>query len=304
MATTEQISKALDRSAKKSQAGTAGIVAGAITALSNLTPASAVQRAIASRSAGPILASPGWDAFLRELRVLSSDSSPVLKTMDAAGRNAVRFSPSAATAADFNFETFYRAARRWNSVHGSQLVTNVSDSTKEAIRTIVDQAFAEPKGVRQAARTLLDVKGFGLDKVKQQTLRRYTSDLIAQGRPADQVDRMTRERWKKLRKARSILVARTESYTAAGEASRLVWSQEASTGALSTSVYVLQWITRLIRVCPRCMALNGKTTEVQGGIFESDPVASGSFAGQVIRVRRPTVHPGCFCALRVIRREA
>jgi hypothetical protein len=94
----------------------------------------------------------------------------------------------------------------------------------------------------------------------------------------------------------------TESYDAGNAGIVQFWEEAVNQGNLDGEEYVLEWLARIgtTGTCPRCIALDGKTRHITTGLFVSDIVASGSFKGQIIRIKRPVVHPRCRCATRIV----
>ena len=308
MPTQDATIDALDSAAAVSQAAVRRMVLKALAALRNGITTAEVQAALDSRSAVPIFESIAWVSFTEILAGIFADDGPLRRTMDHAITQTLLSTP-VTDASTFAFEQVFERAVLWLDREGARLVTSVTEGTKQAIRQIISEAYVEPVGIREAARRLLKLKGFGLTVRQELTLRRYTTALItgeiegSAGLTSKQIDRLVLKRFNLMRKQRARLVARTESYNAGNAAQRELWDETVLQGLLDVDVYVLQWVTRVIRVCPRCISLSGKTAEIHGGLFTGKPVVgAGKWNGIQIVIARPTVHPGCFCSMRVIRR--
>lgn len=269
-----------------------------------------VKAALQQRSPVPIFESPAWGSYREALLRISAqtDEGPLLRVMDAAFRKTLRVTP-VADATAFEWEAVYDTAREWLDREGAKMVTGITDGTRAAIRRTVSEAFSETTSVRQAARKMLDIKGFGLTHRQAGGFRRYVQSAIHRQLPGTEnytakgIQRLIDVRYRKMLRQRAERIARTETYNAASAAQRELWGEAVAQRQLDADLYVLEWVTRPIRVCPRCIALAGKTAEIRGGVFTSDPVVGGGkFDGTQIVVERPTVHTGCYCALRVIRR--
>lgn len=311
MASQDATIAGFDRSAKLSQAAVRDLVLQAIQQLRDGIVRSEVDAALAERSAAPILESAAWATFAETILVAFStlEDGPLFKTMKSAARRAASSSPLSSPD-ELNIELVYARAIEWLEREGARLVTAVTEGTRAAIRGVVQDAFAEPLGTRQAARRILEVKGFGLNNPQTRAFERYIGSLLTREIPGSenltgkQIQRLIDVRYRKLRKDRARLIAKTESYNAAAAAQRELWSEAAGQGQLDPELYVLEWVTRVIRVCPRCIALSGKTAEINGGTFTSDTIIGGGrYDGTQIVVERPTVHPDCYCAMRVVRRH-
>lgn len=300
-----------DRSARISQAAIRALVLEAIDQLREGIRRAEIDAALEQRSPVPIFESAAWAAFgdtLAKIFATASDDAPLLRTMKSAARRALRTTP-VVDAGAFSFDPVFERAIEWLEREGARLVTVVSDSTRAAIRKVVQDAFAEPLGVRQAARRILDIKGFGLNQPQTASFEKFVRLAInrqlpgAEDATGKQIQRLIDVRYRKMLRQRARLIAKTESYNAAAAAQRELWSEAVNQNQLDAERYVLEWVTRVIRVCPRCMALSGKIAEIKGGSFTSDPVVGGGkYNGTQIVVERPTVHPDCYCAMRVIER--
>lgn len=299
---------ALDAAAAASQAAVRRAVIDAITALRQGITDAEVRAALESRSAVPIFESAAWIAFAKLLSSIFASDGPLRRTMDRAITRTLLSTPVVDPAA-FSFEPVYERAILWLEREGARFVTNVTLGTKAAIRRITQESFAEPVGIREAARRLLKLKGFGLTVPQTRTLRLYTTALMtgeiegSAGLTSKQIDRLVQKRFNLMRKQRARLASHTEPANAGLAAQRELWDEAVLQQQLDVDLYVLQWVTRVIRVCPRCIALNGKLAEIHGGLFTSRPIAGGGkWNGIRIVIARPTVHPDCHCALRVVRR--
>lgn len=299
-----------DQSARLSQPAIRSLVLEAIDGLRAGIRAAEVEAALAQRSPVPIFESAAWERFSQTLAKIFGveDDGALLRTMKSAARKALESSPVVDSSA-FVFEPVFTRAVDWLEREGARLVTVVTESTRAAIRRVVQDAFVEPLGVRQAARRILEIRGFGLNVPQTRSFERYVGALLTRELPGSedlsgkQIQRLIDIRFRVLRRERARLVAKTESYNAAAASQRDLWSEAVTQEQIDPEVYLLEWVTRVIRVCPRCIALAGKTAEIQGGTFTSGTIVGGGrFDGTQIVVERPTVHPDCYCALRVIRR--
>lgn len=297
-----------DRAARLSQAEIAALVAAAVAALREGIRRSEILAALAQRSPAPIFESAAWDDLAAELAKIYGPDGPLSKTMKSAARSALR-TPAIKGATDFSFDAVFARSRDWLDREGGRLITAVSEGTREAIREVVKNAFAEPLGIRDAARNILDIKGFGLNRPQSRSFNRWVEALLSrqvegsENLSGEQIQRLIDARYKKMLKQRARLIAKTESRNAAAAAQRELWSEAVDQGLLDADAYVLEWVTRVIRVCPRCIALAGAIAEINGGDFTSANIEGGGrFDGTQIVVTRPTVHPDCYCALRVRRR--
>jgi len=120
-------------------------------------------------------------------------------------------------------------AESWVTERSSTLITRITDGQRETIRDMLSTAIGEGQGPRTTA---LDLVGrvdratgrrsggaVGLTDRDARAARKYRDGLAAEGRKADQVERMAEKYRSKLLKLRGETIARTET-TAALNAGR------------------------------------------------------------------------------------
>ena len=120
-------------------------------------------------------------------------------------------------------------AESWVTERSSTLITRITDGQRETIRDILSTAIGEGQGPRTTA---LDLVGrvdratgrrsggtVGLDWKQKEYLSNYRDKLTAEGRKADQIERMVEKYNNKLLRVRGERIARTET-TAALNAGR------------------------------------------------------------------------------------
>ncbi len=302
-----------DRSVRLSRAAVSALFLQAMAELRTDITIGEVEAALAQRSPLPIFESKAWVKFRDTVGAIFSTATdgPLMRTMISAARSAFATSP-VADPAGFSFDLVFERAIEWLEREGAKFVTVIDTQTRDGVRIIIQRAFAEPLSQRQGAREILKLKGFGLNRPQSASLANFAAKLKAGELPEfpgsenfsdKEIRKMIEKRYQVLRKRRARVVAHQEPAEAASAAQRLLWDEAAAQRQIDTELYVLQWVTRIIRVCPRCIALSGKTAEIVGGTFVSDPViGGGSVGGTVIHASRPTLHVDCHCGLRIILR--
>lgn len=296
---------ALDRAMIRAIPALRRIVIAAIETLQDGISTDEAERAIEARSAAPLLESAGWARFEAALATAFSPGGPLDRMAEAIISDSMN--EQVLKGVQLDLQPVRERAARWLEVEGAEQVTRISRETKEAIRELVAKASRSPYSIEEAARQMLKVKGFGLNRPLQRRYLRYTADLTERWQAGEltrrQVHHLARIRMTRLRRERAKLIARTEANNGGNAARQILWSDAARQGGISAAEYVRRWVTRNIGVCPRCEALRDKFAPIDGE-FVSDPVRSGRYAGQIIRIMNPTVHPVCFCGVRLERRRS
>jgi hypothetical protein len=297
---------AIDRAALLAIPAIRKLFIAAVTGLRDGITDDQVADAIAGGGAAAILGNEeAWGVFASILGDAFVPEGPLSKAMAAVIRRTSAEAPLAGLALDQ--QAIRDAAARWLDRHGAAQVQQITESTRVGVKAVVEEAFAGPLSRREAARRLTKIKGFGLTQKQGADLGSWMERQKATGKWDALTEReiqyrIDREFNRRVRE-RANVVAHTEAYDAGNQARIDTYRAAVDQGVLGAGDYLLEWITRGYNVCPRCDALDRKTAEIVGGVFVSDVVKEGKYAGQVLRVERPTVHPRCYCTLRSIARS-
>ncbi|HAX82639.1 MAG TPA: hypothetical protein DCY40_08745 [Actinobacteria bacterium] len=265
----------------------------------------AVADAIDSGATAAILDDEAWGVFAQILGDAFVPDGPLSKAMASVIKRTSAEAPLLGLKLDQG--AIRNAASRWLDRHGADRVRQITESTRVGVKAVLEEGFKGPLSRREVARRLARVKGFGLTEHQGQDLTRWMQRQKASGKWTSLTEReiqyrIDREFGRRVRQ-RANTVAHTEAYNAGNQARRETYRAAIDQGVIAAGDYVLEWITRGFNVCPRCEALDRKTAEIEDGIFVSEPVKEGKYAGQIIRVERPTVHPRCYCTIRSIARS-
>lgn len=302
--------KALDAAVAKGRAPTQRMMLAAFERLLKGVTAKSIADAIAKRKAGPILDLEAWTAFSKVASEAFLPEGPVGDVYRSAIARGAKEAPLKAVPMDL--DPLAKKAEQYLGKRGGRLIRDMTTSTRKGVVRLVQQTFSGPARTKEAARLILKRKDFGLTKKQTEAFTKWVAKLLEDAQnprsarfdlTAKEVNRKIDLEFKRRLRRRAKLIARTEAYNAGNEARLELWRESVAQGHIDAEEYVLQWITRVIGVCPQCQAMDRKTAEIKGGLFTSDPVASGSKAGQVLTAQRPTLHPACYCALRMIRRK-
>jgi hypothetical protein len=171
--------------------------------------------------------------------------------------------------------------------HGAELVTQVTEETKAAIRSILEAGFQAGEGVDQLAGK---VRAYiGLTQRQAQAVENLYDRLVAEGKPPGWIESQAAAYRERLLDYRAEMIARTETIGAASEGQREAWRQAVDGGLVTGEEYERVWIvTPDDRLCDECAGMENQRAPI-GGTY---PDGSDG----------PTKHPGCRCAEGLVRR--
>ena len=168
------------------------------------------------------------------IEVVEAALRPALETMlrnvledsgIAAAKALVRKLRVAAAPIGMKFDVTNPAAVEWISSHAGELITSISESTREDIVDLVEAAFTEQ---------------FDVDDLTDRI-----SDLIGDD-------------------ARAEVIARTETMRASNEGQSQLWDQAVEVGLLTGNEHQIWITTPDDRLCPICEPMDGETTGLDG----------------------------------------
>jgi len=171
----------------------------------------------------------------------------------------------------------------WARQRAAELVRQITEESRAAVRAIIVRATRGELTPRTAARLIRDV--VGLTERGAIAVARRREDLGASGLSAARVDAIVTRYVAELTRARALTIARTETIAASNEGQRQLWAQAQSAGLLGPNAERV-WVVAPDRPdkappCPICTGLAGKTAPI-GGTF------LGGYSG-------PPAHPNCRC---------
>jgi SPP1 gp7 family putative phage head morphogenesis protein len=130
----------------------------------------------------------------------------------------------------FTFDASNPEALAWAKEHAAELVQGISETTREEIRSLIEDVFADTAPADEL------------------------SDAIAEAIGDD---------------ARAEVIARTETMKASNEGVQEAWNQAVDEGLLTGKELQVWIVTDDDRLCPICEPLDGETAAIDGE-FESD----------------------------------
>lgn len=203
--------------------------------------------------------------------------------------------PAARVAGTFNVTNpqVLRAAETLTA----DLIRQVSDESKTAVRRIITDSIRDGVPPREAAKTIRQI--VGLTERQALQVSNFRRGLVDAGRKPQDVDRLSGRLSDRLLRERSMNIARTETIRASNRGQQLAWQEMVNQGVLAPDFQQRWLVTPDDRLCPRCAPLQGKTVQL-GFLFRETergvlPSARVPVAGDT--VESPPLHPRCRCVL-------
>ena len=180
-------------------------------------------------------------------------------------------------------------ALTWIDNHCADLIVQIDNKTKDAIKQIVKNGYANGVTPKNQARAIREM--IGLDPQRAATLEKYTDNLFSKGKSEAEVWRLTEKKGRALLNARANLIAINETSEASANAT--YWSTKSAVerGVLSKDEWEEYRIVAADeRLCSRCAPIAGEGRELPDGMYPS----TGSITAKV--------HVKCRCCggLRMI----
>jgi hypothetical protein len=207
------------------------------------------------------------------LRRLAQDPFTTTLDVGGGGRIATTFSSTDPRAVQFA------------KTRAAELVVEITEQTRAAIRSSVGQAFTEQFDWRNTANL---VRGtVGLHSQFARAVANQHADLLANGFSDAYANRVSGAYARRLLDLRARTIARTE-IIGSGNAGRMIgWAEAASNGYFDWNAAAKRWVTHEDeRTCEYCGPLDGVTI----------PLDSAFEAGRHGWALMPPVHPNCRCS--------
>jgi len=191
--------------------------------------------------------------------------------------------------AELRFDLLNPRAVEFINQHTGELITQITEESRQAIRAIIRQAFEEGGHPYEQARKIRNY--IGLTERQMRAVDNYWRRLAEDGtRPLKQVNEMADNYAKRLLRRRAELIARTETMAASNYGVRECWSQAVEEGLLDPNEVEREWIyTPDERACERCEEMDGKRAPI-----------NGTYEGGIVG---PPLHPACRCCEGIARRR-
>lgn len=165
------------------------------------------------------------------------------------------------------------------------LVQYISTTTRDAIRTSLEEGYRAGIGSRAIGRQIDDF--VGLHPTQAQAVARRRARLVEKGLPEARVAKEVQKYADQLLRWRGQNIARTEMAEAHADATLTAWNEARDEGAIPDRAFKVWIAAPSERTCKECMGLHGQTVLLQD--YFTTP--SG------VRLLRPPLHPSCRCPM-------
>jgi SPP1 gp7 family putative phage head morphogenesis protein len=172
--------------------------------------------------------------------------------------------------------------------HTAELVTNVSDENKQAIRAIIQRAFEEGGHPMIQAKRIINY--IGLTEKQANAVENFYQRQINQGVKQSIAESQTEKYADRLLQYRAQTIAQTETMRASNEGEREGWRQEVDAGVINENEWERESVaTDDEYTCEFCLDMDGKRAPI-----------NGTYPGGV---EGPPYHPNCRCTEILVERE-
>jgi hypothetical protein len=266
-----------------------GLIAGAINHAWPVLDAHAsselAREMIRARNVNGLIQGMPWQEFIA---ALGDVTVPLAAQVGRAVRDAAR--DVGPVAAKLTFLNTDAVSVKYAQTQGSKLIASITESQREAIRTVMATALEGQYTVDQAASLLRDSIGLhpawaeAVAKYQTKAYTRMVKDGMAPARAAARSESMGLRYRNRLVKRRAQTIARTEIQTASNLGRYATWAQMIGSGVAGQASRK-EWSPGP-GACPVCSGLAGDT------VAWDQPFSNGLIM--------PPAHPNCRCTAVLI----
>lgn len=257
-------------------------------------------RDVATEEANAIAGDPAWREMMAVIGTLHAPMGVLhqagARAIPAIYRRSAGIKQIKEMTVDQSRAWWLDAAGSWLLEAGGRVVTRIDMATRMGLAEILASAAEARLGFRDTARNILSLEPLGLSSTQARQLEKYRR-LLEGLSPRVIADRM-RRRFRRLRRERALIIARTEAREAITQAQLGLYRELEQQGQFDSDRYWVEW--RTVDPCPICKALKGQRARA-GRPITSNPIASGSRRGTTIAFTGPPAHPRCRCFLITVR---
>lgn len=253
----------------------------AIRELVNETTLAEIQRAFESGDLARAEAAIPWD----DLPLYLTDMAEgLVETLQNAAEVSRKYVPDEITFR-LRFDLLNPQSVEYIRSYRFELIRELADQSREAIRGVIQRAFEDGMHPRVAARHIRDI--IGLTERQALAIDNLRRKLKEDGLPMKRIEEITERYARRFQRERALSIARTETIRAANAGQQLLWQQAQQQGLVDAIRTYREWIvTPDDKLCEYCLKLDG----VRVGLNEPFNTDFGL-------IMHPPMHPNCRCAV-------
>lgn len=222
---------------------------------------SVLEYMVSELSGEPITLTQPHETYVRTLARKKRKAMPeAMHDVLVAGARA------AAKPLGMTFDTANPAAIAWAHNHAGELITDITEDVRAAIRLTVVDSFEAGIPPREVARLIRG--GIGLTERDAQAVMTRQLKMLSEGINLELATRRAERYATKLLNSRTLSIARSEGMRAANEGQRLLWKQAVSKGLLDNGQQ-----KELLQTdpCPLCASMSGERVGLEDDFSEGLP---------------------------------
>ncbi|RJQ04431.1 MAG: hypothetical protein C4551_10785 [Bacillota bacterium] len=276
--------RAIHRVADALAPGMANTFVEAVRRVAGETALSELEAALARGDLAAAEAAVPWEKLPAELAPVGA---AIRTGFEQAAQASVRYLPPRLRL-ELRFDLLNPRAVDWVRTHSGELIREVTDETRLAVREVIRRAFEEGMHPYTSARHIRSM--VGLTRRQAQAVDNFRRRLVEEGVAGEKLDKRVEAYRQRLVRWRAKNIARTETLRASNEGQQELWRQAAEQGLIDPAVTRKEFITTPDdRLCDICAPLDGQRV----GLEES-------FQTELGPVLTPPVHQQCRCAMRLV----
>ena len=172
------------------------------------------------------------------------------------------------TRGGFRYDLNDPNALKWIEDHGAELVEQIDEPTRRAIREVVHRGYFSGRTIRDQAEYIKDLIGLTPDETER--LENQARKMAEDGLPRDEIDRWLAAEADRKRKYRAGVIATNETSEAANRGQFYTTKDACSRGIVDPAKYEAYRITTPDdRICDTCAANTGEARPLPDGVYPS-----------------------------------
>ncbi len=255
----------------------------AVRRVAGETALSELEAALARGDLAGAEAAVPWERLSAEL---AGVSVAIRQGFEQAAQASVRYLPPRLRL-EIRFDLLNPRAVDWVKTHSGELIREVTEETRLAVRDVIRRAFEEGMHPYTSARHIRNM--VGLTQRQALAVDNFRKRLMEEGVTGEKLAKRVQDYQQRLIRWRAKNIARTETITASNQGALELHNQAVEQGLLPPSVEKEFITTPDERLCEMCAPLDGQRKPLNQP-FDTD-------LGPVMV---PPVHPQCRCTYRLV----